>query len=273
MKILTANISLGLRDSNKIINNVRGLAAYHSWGSFLIGVFIPPLRGIFAGPARSPARVNYMRKYENLSATIKLIHDADPDVVVLNEVLPEIHGPKIDDALRDLGFTSVTYGRGAKYPDAYVSTYVASKTAASPIICVMPQTPHPGCGGGIAGLRLECGVSVIGAHMAMGGSALWRSQIDAIARLAKIEQEKGNNVILTGDWNEVGGQILTQESFKKLDLVSADGDKTPTCPTSLPHFLQRSLDHIFIPSAWEVDSCRAVNFGSDHLALLVETLP
>ena len=104
----------------------------------------------------------------------------------------------------------------------------------------------------------------------MGGSALWRSQIDAIAGLAKAEQEKGNAVLLTGDWNAVEGPIFAQESFKKLRLVSADKNKTPTCPTSLPRFLQWSVDHIFIPPSWKTTRAETIAFGSDHLALLVE---
>ena len=269
MKILTANISLGLRDSDKLLNNMRGLAAYHSWTSFLVEVLLPPLRGIWAGPAYSPKRVEYMRKHEHLEAVFDLLRDSDPDVVVLNEVLPEIHGAKLEEGLRKLGFISISVGRGAKYPDAYVSTLVASKAAAEPIACLMPQTPHPGCGGGIAGLRLA-GVSIIGAHLAMGGSALWRSQVDAIAKIAADEQTRSSAVIVTGDWNSVESPIFAQESFKKLGLISVDKEKTPTCSTSLPSFLQWSVDHIFIPASWSIKDFKAIPFGSDHLALLAE---
>jgi len=267
MKILTANIVLGLHNMNRLGTNVRGLAAFHSWPSFLIAILCPPLRGRWGGPPYSAERLAYLQKHGGLEPTLRLISDTDPDILVLNEVVLEIHKTQLDDSLVKMGFVSITYGIGDKYPDAHVSTVVAAKEKAEIIVATMPQTPHPGCGGGIAGLRLENGISVIGAHMALGGTNLWHKQLEALTTIIGTEKGAGQKVIFAGDCNESEKRLTP--SFAKLDLISADTRCTRTCPTSLPRIFQRSIDHIYVPHMWRVQDLRTVAFGSDHLALFV----
>ncbi len=267
MKILTANIALGLRDMDHLIPNLRGVCAYHSWTSFLVAILCPPLRGRWGGPSRSSKRIEYLRKHDNLSATLRLIEETAPDIVILNEVLPEIHGPRLDQHLRDLGYVHITYGFGAKYSDAHVSTLVATKEEAAPLPAVMPQQPYPGCGGGIAAVRTKSGISIIGAHMALDGTDLWRQQLQSIVNLVASEQSTGNTVIFAGDCNEIETQITP--SLSRCGLFSVDTNKTLTCPTSLPHMFQKSVDHIYVPKTWVVRDFQAIPFGSDHLALCV----
>ena len=160
MKILTANIALGLRNMDNLFTNLRSGSKYHSLFSILVMVFLPPLRGRFSGPAYSPKRITFLRGHEDLNPTIKLISEANPDVLILNEVLPEIHRSRLDKELKNMGFVTISYGLDAKYPDAHLSTLVAVKEQGTPISITMPQTPHPGCGGGIAGIRLKGNITV-----------------------------------------------------------------------------------------------------------------
>jgi endonuclease/exonuclease/phosphatase family metal-dependent hydrolase len=268
MKILTANIALGLRNMDRLTTNVRGVAAYHSLSSFLVAIFCPPLRGHWGGPPRSLKRVEYLQQHENLDATIRLISEADPDILILNEVVPEIHRSRLDHSLKEMGFVAIVYGLGDKYPDAHVSTLVAVKQEADVILAAMPQLPYPGCGGGIAGLRLKNGMSVIGAHMALAGTDLWCQQLAAIATLVGDEKGLGNRAIFAGDCNETEEPI--NHSFSKLGLVSVDVHNTSTCPTSLPRIFRKSLDHIYVSNTWKIEDLRAIPFGSDHLALCAE---
>ena len=268
MKILTANIALGLKDMDHLVNNVHGITTYHSWTSYLVAILCPPLRGLWGCKPYSQKRINYLRKHENLDSTFNMIRKNNPDILILNEVVPEIHESRFDKELKDMGFTTITYGLGGKYPDAHVSTLVATKEKAIILQTDMPQPPYPGCGGGIAGLRLESGVSIVGVHMALKGK-VWREQLNAITALLQTEKIAGNQVIFAGDCNEKEEPIISGSNFSILGLVSADMQKTSTCPTSLPRIFQRSLDHIFIPSEWKIDDFRTIAFGSDHLALLV----
>ena len=268
MKILTANIALGLQNMDSLTNNMRGLAAYHSWNSFLIAILCPPLRGRWGGPPYSSKRIEYLQKHEDIKATIRLISETNPDILVLNEVVPEIHRSQLDFALKEMGFATMAYGLGGKYPDAHVSTLVATKEEASVIPATMPQPPYPGCGGGIAGLRLKNGISIIGAHMALGGTDLWRKQLADIVTLIENEETLGNKVVFAGDCNET--EKFINPSFLKAELTSVDKHETSTCPTSLPGIFQKSLDHIYIPNIWTLEDFRTIQFGSDHLALFAQ---
>ena len=160
MKILTANIAMGLRDMDYLLNNLRGLAAYHGWGAYFAAL-VPLTRGKWAGPPYWPNRVSYMHKHKNLEPSFKLIKEVDADVVILNEILPEIHEPMFSLKLKQLGYKSIAIGFGAKYPDARVSTIVAAKKAGEQFDLARPQTPHPGCGGGGGGPGLD-GKRIIG---------------------------------------------------------------------------------------------------------------
>lgn len=269
MKILTANIAMGLRDMDRFGNNVLGLAAYHSWLA-LPGILIPALRGKGAGAPYSQKRIDYLRKHKDLDPLFRMIVATDPDILILNEVIPEVCGDELTATLQNLGYTTITIGKGGKYPNAHVSTCVAAKSTGEPLPSTMPQPPLPACGGGVAGLRLSSGISVIGAHTAFGGSDLWRAQIRAITEAAETEQRKGNEVILAGDWNEIQDKITVQPGWKNLNLKPVDPSKTPTCPVSLPTLFRRQLDHIFVPKTWTVASFKTMAFGSDHLAVLAE---
>lgn len=270
MKILTANICLGLRNADNLWNNMRGIAAYHSWSSFLVTHLVPPLRGKWGGPAYSVWRTNYFRTHENLQATFDLIANTNPDILILNEIILEIHADTLEKTLREFGYVVITHGGSEKYPDRHISTWVASKIPGEALLLTMPQLVVPGGGGGTAGLRLTNGISVIGLHAAYGNPSLWREQVDAVAETAANEQMLGQRVILAGDWNEPEEPIIERESFKRLSLQSVDRAKTRTCPTSLPRFLQSSLDHIFVPNDFEINDFKAVSFSSDHLALFAE---
>ncbi|MES2225829.1 MAG: endonuclease/exonuclease/phosphatase family protein [Patescibacteria group bacterium] len=269
MRILTANIALGLANSDRLMNNLRGIAAYHTWFA-LIGIIFSPLRGSGEGPAHSERRTDYLHKHRDLEPLFRMIQDTGADIVVLNEVIPEIHEPELESRLRSMGFKTITSGQGTKYPDAHISTYIAAKETGKAIPAHMPQLARPGCGSGVACLRLDNGISVIGAHTAFGGSELWTRQIEALAALAKAEQEHGQQIILAGDWNETQGPILSLPDIQKLGVIPVDPDETPTCPISLPRFLQRQLDHILVPEAWRVVDLDTIAFGSDHLAVCAE---
>jgi endonuclease/exonuclease/phosphatase family metal-dependent hydrolase len=272
MKILTANIALGLEDADNLFNNVRGIAAYHSYFSLFVELFVPPLRGKYAGPWYSLKRVEYLRAGENLEPTFRMIRNANPDILIVNEVVTQMHEQKFRKELTEMGFKTISIGLAAKYPDARCSTLVASKFEGAALQCTMPQLPCPGGGSGVAGLRLQNGISVIGAHLALGIPELWNAQVEAIARFAAFEQARGQAIIIAGDCNEIEAPFWKHAAFLALGLVSVDAQKTPTSPLSLPRFLQKSIDHIFIPASWRLANFETIAFGSDHLALLADAL-
>jgi endonuclease/exonuclease/phosphatase (EEP) superfamily protein YafD len=156
------------------------------------------------------------------------------------------------------------------YPDATVTTVVASRFVGVPAPIDLSWESHAGGGAGVAAIRFENpSITVIGLHLGLADKFPWlyKTEIEALAQFVSEEQRRGREVIVAGDWNASARSIQHFSSFSKLGLVNAEGD-VPTCPTFLPWL--KPLDHIFIPETWRTAHVEAIPFGSDHLAILVD---
>ena len=264
MKILTANTAFGIR-MDSLWRHLRGHLAFHGAGAIAY-LFFPPAHKLFP-VAEAYSRARYLRAHSSISAILTLIEEENPDILVLNELIYELMHDPLKEALRQLGYTSFAWGKSEHHEDAHVSTLVAAKESGEAFPCTMPQNPYMGGGGGIAGLRLGSGVSVIGAHL-VNGQSIWKAQVEAIADQAQKEIDSGNKVILAGDWNHNERAINEVESFRALGLKSVEKKESGTCPS---FFLWRfALDHIFISETWKSARANTLAFGSDHLALSAE---
>ena len=232
--------------------------------------FLPSLRGLC--PSVSEAkRVAYARRNESLEPIFDLVRLMAPDVLVLNEVLYELHREKIERALRTMGFMTIAWGVSTHYPGTSISTLVATKKPGAVIPCTMPQRPSMGGGAGMAGIRLKAqSISLFGMHLTYRNPPMFEKQLAYIAGLARKEIDDGDEVILAGDFNESEASVCANADFQSLGLASADPNEKATCPTFLPQFLRKPLDHIFIPRRWIGAHAEAIAFGSDHLALFAE---
>jgi endonuclease/exonuclease/phosphatase family metal-dependent hydrolase len=272
LKVLTANIAFGLGGMDRLVPNVKHHLHIHGWGA-LAHVCVPSWRGKAAQLSLSK-RLAYVHKNKNLGPTWKMIGRINPDVLVLNEVMYESHHQELESGLRQEGFQTIAWGVSTHYPGTSISTMVATKMSGTPIPCSMPQRPSMGGGAGMAGIRLsEIPLAVFGVHLTYRSPTLFARQINYIAQVSAQENCCGNEVIVSGDWNECVAKIVRHTDFKMLDLVSGETDESPTCPTFLPRFLQKPLDHVFVPSRWRAIESSTVAFGSDHLALAVEIDP
>jgi endonuclease/exonuclease/phosphatase family metal-dependent hydrolase len=265
MKILTANIAFGMPRMDTVAGNLRNHIAIHG-PRILLHVFVPWTRGRKAGVAVHDP--DYIRRHTDLRPVYDLIDAAKPDVIVLNEVLQEMHGEELTAYLRDRGFDNIAWGAGLHYPETHISTVVATKWDSTPIACEMPHLPCMGGGAGSAGMRVE-DISMLGAHLGNGIPDLVESQLAYLAEVAAREEADGQKVMLAGDFNIPAHSKAAREAFRKLDLAAADGDNFPTCPTFLP--FHTPLDHVFLPSTIRIKNLQTYFFGSDHLALSVET--
>jgi endonuclease/exonuclease/phosphatase family metal-dependent hydrolase len=270
--LLTANIAYGFTDMDRLASSVRHQLQIHGWGA-LSYVMFPSLRG---SPAKLSAtkRTAYVLKHRNLGPTLEMIEQARADVVVLNEVIYELHRAELESALVQIGFQGIAWGVSTHYPGTSISTLVASKEPGTAIRCVMPQRPSMGGGAGMAGLRLlRTSRTIFGVHLTYRSPALFERQLDYIAQVAADEYARGREVIIGGDWNDSVSAIVKNPKFRSLNLVPASLTENATCPTFFPHFLRKPLDHIFIPCHWRGITSNTIAFGSDHLALAVEVRP
>ena len=270
MKILTANIAYGFKGMDRFITSVRHQLNIHGPG-ILTYEFLPGLRGL--SPTVSEAkRVAYAKKHRYLEPVFDLIRLTTPDVLILNETLYELYREEIEQELRAMGFQTIAWGVSTHYPGTSISTLLATKEPGEMIPCTMPQRPSMGGGAGMTGIRLNhSSLSIFGMHLTYRNPPMFSKQLAYITEMAKKEKTSRNEIILAGDFNESEAIVFSNSDFKTLDLVSADSQEKLTCPTFLPNFMQKPLDHIFIPPSWKTTRAETIAFGSDHLALLAKT--
>jgi endonuclease/exonuclease/phosphatase family metal-dependent hydrolase len=270
MKILTANIAYGFAGMDRLFPSLRHQLNIHGWG-ILTYEFLPLLRGKFASVSEE-RRVAYVKKNQHLTPLLEMIRRTAPDALVLNEVIYELYQKSLEQDLRGMGFSAIAWGVSTHYSGTSISTLVATREPGEAIPCTMPQRPSMGGGAGMAGIRLSNkSLSVFGMHLTYRNPPMFKKQLAYIADMAKYEQSQDSQVILAGDFNESEAAICTHQDFNSLGLKSADSQEKLSCPTFLPKFLQKSLDHIFVPTDWQKRRAETIAFGSDHLALLVET--
>jgi len=267
LKVLTANIAFGLDRMDNVLVNITGHLAFHG-GAMVTWLFNPKALKNRVGYA-NPKRVRYLERHSNLQRVVSLVASENADVVMLNEVILQLHREALEKSLRDLGYASFSWGRSAHYPDTTVSSLIVAKVPAEPATVPFPQESHPCGGGGIAILRLrERRVTLAVVHMSLPGECPWLydAEMKAVTDFIEEEKSRGREVVIGGDWNAPSSFIQAYLPFSKFELVCAEGD-IPTCPTFFPW--RKPLDHIFIPSIWKSSDAKTIAFGSDHLAVSV----
>ncbi len=272
MKILTANIALGVPNARSVWVSLRSLVAFHTWkivpflllGGHSLGLFN------YMSVATSKKRSEFFSKNTRLDNTLALIEGCEPDIVVLNEVLVQLHRPILDRELLKMGFAHIAWGPSLHYPDMTVATMVASKLpCAESFIPQISHLPEISGGAGAAGLRLRnVPLTLVGCHLTAGLRDFSRRQMQDLSNVIESEKEKGRQTICVGDFNETADTLLSRAPFKTEGLTSVS--REPTCPLGLPSFMRKDLDHVFAPLSWTVKDARTIDFGSDHLALLAE---
>ncbi len=273
LKILTANIAFGLPSMNRLLTNVRGHLAVHRLP--MVTLFVRP-KSLHGRKARAnPGRVRYLERHSDLGRILSLIKKEDSDIVVLNEVILQLHKDELLRVLPSLGYVAFAWGPSGHHPDATVTSLIASRIPGDVVPMEFRTQLMFGGGGGTAALRLSEGnITVAGVHLSLPEKfpSIYEKQIEDVAKFARREKAEGRGVIAAGDWNASSSFIGKHGGFSGLGLVNADGD-VPTCPTFFRKL--KPLDHIFIPEGWKSSQLRVADFGSDHLAVAVsvETSP
>lgn len=273
LRILTANIAMGNPRADNPLIDLYGLTRFHNWRVIPFVLFGNRLRFLFDYSAKpNKKRVPYFKRVSDLHNTLELVRRERPDLLVLNELFVQLHGDAILLALQELGFKHFSKGIGSHHSDTTLFTLVASRL---PILeggtaFVMPQRNEAGGGGGATSIRLkDHPITLIGCHFGTGNKELFAEQVRSLVDFARAEQSQGRQVIAAGDFNAPADLVQSTEGFSDLHLKSTTDRKT--CPVGVPKIFQIACDHIFIPASWQVRGNKFPAFGSDHLAVSIET--
>jgi endonuclease/exonuclease/phosphatase family metal-dependent hydrolase len=268
LRILTANIAFGFAGMDHLLSSVKHHLHIHGLAILNCGF---SQRADDRNMAIRMRRVWYVKKHQNLNPTFDMIWRIQPDILILNEVIYELNREPFEEVLDRIGFRTMEWGVSNHYPGASISTLLATRASGTSIRCAMPQRPSMGGGAGMAGIELTVGsLRVFGMHLTYGGSQLFERQVKYIAEVARNQATRLSDVVVAGDWNASEATIFANQDFRSLNLVSGASIENPTCPSFFPRFLQRPLDHVFVPSRWKRVRSEAIAFGSDHLALMVD---
>jgi endonuclease/exonuclease/phosphatase family metal-dependent hydrolase len=272
MKILTANIAMGVPNARSAWVSLRFLVAFHTWKVIPFLLLRGHTLGLFnyTSTATNKKRLKFFSNHTTLDNTFTLIEKCQPDILILNEVILQLHRSILDQELQKMGFAHIAWGISLHYPDITVATVVASKLpCAESFVPRILHLPEISGGAGAAGVRLrDIPLTIVGCHLSVGLRDFSRRQMQDLSEIVESEREKGRQTICAGDFNETADTLLSASPFKAAGLKSVS--RAPTCPLSLPRFLRKDLDHVFVPQSWTVKSTQTIEFGSDHLALLAE---
>ncbi len=209
--------------------------------------------------------------------TIVQLHH--PDVLVINEVMPDISQAPLQQ-LERLGY-HVSIGRAEHkpYPLA-TATVVASKHALRELPFSLPGKS----GGGSRAVEIsELELIVVAPQPSAFNSRIRASQLAYTANQARAfnRLEPGYELIIMGDLNSDGKEV--DGYFESLGLKRYS---QPTFPSQsllnglrkerwnlLRRIMQlnkgsRDLDQIHVPAKWKNDSFQTLEMGSDHEAVI-----
>lgn len=268
LKILTANIAFGLNNMDSLLTNIVGHLIFH--GRQMITLFINPVSLKNRKGYLYPRRVKYLKRHSSLKNIIALIREESPDIIMLNELIFQLHKDELQNELINLGYKYFSWGFSEHYADTTVSSFVASKSKAESVMIKFPQESHAGGGAGIASIRFsESNITAISVHMCVSDKFPWLydAEIETITKFIQGEKSTGREVVIGGDWNASASYLKKYDLFSKSNFINSEGD-LPTCPTFFPKL--NSLDHVFIPNNWKTLNAKTISFGSDHLAVSVE---
>ncbi len=215
-----------------------------------------------------PTRFDYVKRKTNLKPILDVLRQQTPDIIILNELIYQVHVEEIEKFFTDNGYTFV-WGKSLHQEHTTLSTIIATKLpsdggAQLPIV----QKAKPGSGGGFAYIRLaDQPITVVGVHCSSLYEYLWSEQLEELVGFVKHERAAGRRTVIAGDFNATEEQLLARKSFEDLKIGTIDEQERWTCPVwqigKWPH--RTAIDHILAPDAWKRISFETGEFGSDHL--------
>lgn len=263
-KILTANIAFGLLRMDIAWWNIWHHVVFHGINILFFAVTNALGIDIKYSLAKRPDgyRMNYLRRNSSLVPILNIIKEEDPDVVVLNELIYQIHKEGIEGLLKEQGFSSFSWACMSHHKEATVTTLVAYKGLAESFQIEVPQRFRMGCGGSVSMLRInDYPLTIFGVHLGHPYT-IWRDQLQTVSEIVKQEIERGYHLIVAGDFNRSAEQINSEKEFASLELTSVNKNTEPTFVLA-----PKTLDHIFVQKSTIIDSVQYTRFGSDHVAI------
>lgn len=213
----------------------------------------------------------------NLDVLAKLINDADPDFVALQEVDNRVNRSRKYDLVTELGwrtkmspiFARAMYYDGGEYGEGVLAKYSFLETRNIDLPYVSDQEPRAALEV-ICELRSQDTIAFVGTHLAHEGEE------GRILQTRRINEAISNNqypTILAGDLNAIPGSEPINILEEMWESSYDKEDPEFTFPSDKPRI---KIDYVmFYPkNRWKVISKEVIKntYASDHCAYLVTLL-
>jgi hypothetical protein len=212
---------------------------------------------------------------------LELIQKCDPDILILNETMPDINEQTKRILAEHNYMYTIGYPKDSNWRIPWATIIATKYTGDSHLFQI------PGSGGGSAEYRFKyVPISLVALHTSALNRKIRLDQIKYAVQHTKKLLNQGIFPIIAGDLNEEIDSFYYL--FKNLPISHYT---LPTFPSkNIFRFLQkkqwwmlrkilklkniqRSIDHIFLPQKWKVTSLTSYATSSDHDALIIKTIP
>lgn len=211
----------------------------------------------------------------------KIVEEFDPDIFILNEVIPAVSSKEID-FLKKKSYQITTSIVERKNPTLNHTSVIATKFKGQQINIDWKLKG----GGGVCAFRSdEKKLLVVAPHPTAFKEKVREKQLRFLAEFLLIfkTENPDYSIVLGGDFNTEGTNVdeyftklnfqrLSEKSFPNDALWNRLDEKKFFWLKHIMHLMegQRDLDHILIPRAWKVKDVKSVETSSDHKALIVK---
>lgn len=222
--------------------------------------------------AAAPRKAGIMRERSaNLSDVLDMLERHRPDIAILPEILRGIVGERLEQGLRARGFETISYGCMEVFEPPYeICTLIAAREKGTAEPIGLPSTQELG-GGGAAALMRIADISVVGVHLssAYRHPEVRMQQLATLAEMVRQERERGQKVIVAGDFNEGYHDLESHPEFGPLDFSSAQLSTYPSW--TLSGLSPLDIDHIlYAPAEYDAVQAYTIRGTSDHLAIVMD---
>ena len=227
---------------------------------------------------RSTKKLYELQSIRKHSDVARLIEEHDPDVLVLHELLPQCV-QEINTLLDE------------KYKFVDISDPSCNSVFPHTLLAISNRhevdldsfRPGRGVGDIAYGYIPDEKIAIIGCNPSAMSSRKRAAQLQNVADMAKLEQERGNSVLVIGDLNAERAEVdpfFESFSLQCIDKVPYPHEELYNQMQEFPwqwlkHLMglqngQRYIDHIWMPDDWKIENIAQFKGLSDHYGVIVQ---
>ncbi len=252
----TSTIALNDEANNNSVKLLYYNQVYGTDGNSLIPFLRTHLYHVLGQPEK-------IRERSNISETVRLVKENDPDIFVISEVLGETQRKEF---IREMPEYHFYFGQGHGWNGSsqYVEILLGTRLEAQPLNLPRVEVSNKmGNGGGIVGVYLPTlDTYIMGLQLALSDEIVNQ-------QMAILQNYSDKKFVLLGDFNQEYSELLQSYPWmKEMEKLSPD---VPTCSETsvVKWFYHKSIDNILGRGVKSIENGTVLG-RSDHKGVWVQ---